>query len=220
MIWSPSRNFCFVHVPKTGGTAIEQAYKPHLRFGDVVLAAWRISLDNWYEEHLSLGKHAHASRIAGHMGHERFRHVLSFAILRDPLDRMVSYYRWIRSYQHPGEIERELQVHETFDDFVGPACERLAPQADLVCDPASGMPMVTVLAPYPHIAEAWRLISRRLGIEAPLPVANASRSLRTEVTDRARDIVARRYAHDALLYRQATARWSAEHAPAPARAGA
>lgn len=216
MIWSPSRNFCFVHVPKTGGTAIEQAYKPHLRFGDVVLAAWRVSLDNWYEEHLGIGKHAHAARIAAHMGPERFRQVLSFAILRDPLDRMVSYYRWIRSYEHAGEIEQRLQAHETFDAFVEAGCEHLAPQSDMVCDPRNGVPVVAVLAPYPHIAQAWREVCLRLGIDAPLPVANASVKLRVEVTDRAREAVARRYATDAALYRQAQARWAARHAPAPA----
>lgn len=220
MIWSPSRNFCFIHVPKTGGTAIEQAYKPHLRFGDVVLAAWRVSLDNWYEEHLGLGKHSHASAVAAHMGHERFRQALSFAILRDPLDRMVSYYRWIRSFKHPGKVEQGLRVHETFDAFVEAGCEHLAPQADMVCDPATGMPMVSVLAPYPHIAEAWRVICLQLGIASTLPVANASRRVHAEVTDRTREFVARHYARDAQLYREATARWAARHVPVPAPGGA
>lgn len=211
MIWSPARNFCFVHVPKTGGTAIQQAYKPHLRFGDVVLAAWRRSLDNWYAEVLQTGKHSSAAHVAAQIGHDRFRQVLSFAILRDPLQRLVSYYRWIQSFEHPGKVERWLRSHRSFEDFIEPAAEHFAPQADLVCDPATGRPMVTLLAPYPHLAQAWHLVCMRLGMGGELPVANASIEIPVEVTDRAREIVARRYARDVDLYAATLARWDAMH---------
>lgn len=215
MIWSPARNFCFVHVPKTGGTAVEQAYKPHLRFGDVVLAAWRRSLDTWYAEVLNTGKHSSAAHIAEQVGEERFRHVLSFAILRDPLDRLVSYFRWIKSYEHPGELERWLRSHRSFEDFVEPAAEHFPPQADLVCEPGTLRPMVTVLAPYPRLAEAWAGIGRRLGISGDLPVANASFDIPVEVSDRARDLVARRYARDVELYARTGARWEATQGARP-----
>jgi hypothetical protein len=214
MIWSPARNFCFVHVPKTGGTAIQQAYRPHLRFGDVVLGAWRRSLDTWYTEVLQTGKHSSAAHIAEQIGQERFRHVLSFAILRDPLDRLVSYYRWIQSHEHPGELERWLRSHRSFDAFVEPASEHFPPQADLVCEPDSLRPMVTVLAPYARLAEAWGQVCRRLGIGGPLPVANASFAIPVEVTEAARALVARRYARDLELLARTVARWEAMNPPA------
>lgn len=214
MIWSPARNFCFVHVPKTGGTAVEHAYKPHLRFGDVVLAAWRVSLDNWYADVLEIGKHSSAAHIAAQIGEERFRQVFSYAIVRDPLDRLVSYFRWIQSYEHPGRIERWLRAHRSFESFVEPASEHFALQADLVCDPATGLPMVTLLAPFPQLAESWALVGQRLGIPANAPPrANASIAIPVEVTDRARQLVGRRYARDVELYRRAVARWNALHGP-------
>lgn len=210
MIWSPARNFCFVHVPKTGGTAVQQAYKPHLRFGDVVLAAWRVSLDNWYGEVLEVGKHSSAAHIAAHLGAERFRQAFSYAIVRDPLARLVSYYKWIQSFEHPGKLERWLRTHRSFEAFVEPASEHFALQSDLVCDPDTRLPMVSVLAPYEKLAESWRLVSFRLGLrEAALPVANASIAIPVEVTDRARALVARRYAPDMELHRRAVARWEA-----------
>jgi len=216
MIWSPARNFCFVHVPKTGGTAVEQAYKPHLRFGDVVLAAWRRSLDNWYAEVLNTGKHSSAAHIAEQVGVDRFRHVLSFAILRDPLDRLVSYFRWIQSYEHPGERERWLRTHRSLEAFVEAAIEHFPPQADLVCEPGTLRPMVSVLAPYPRLAEAWAGICRRLDIPpGGLPVANASIAIPVEVNARARDVVARLYARDVELYARTLARWEATRPPAP-----
>ena len=216
MIWSPARNFCFIHVPKTGGTAVEQAYKPHLRFGDVVLAAWRISLDNWYAEVLEIGKHSSAAHVAAQIGQERFRQVLSYAIVRDPLDRLVSYFRWIQSYEHPGRLERWLRSHRSFESFVEPASEHFALQSDLVCDPETGLPMVTVLAPYPRLAESWRMVGTRLGFAAGTPPrANASIHMPVEITDRARQMVTRRYARDVELYRRAVSRWNATHgAPA------
>lgn len=210
MIWSPVRNFCFVHVPKTGGTAVQQAYKEHLRFGDVVLAAWRKSLDNWYGEVLQVGKHSSAAHIAAHLGVERFGQALSYAIVRDPLERLVSYYKWIQSFEHPGKLERWLRSHRSFEDFVEPASEQFALQADLVCDPETGLPMVSILAPYEKLAESWRLVAGRLGLgQAALPVANASIAIPVEVTDRARTLVARRYARDVDLYRRTVARWNA-----------
>jgi hypothetical protein len=199
-----------VHVPKTGGTAIQQAYKQHLRFGDVVLAAWRISLDNWYGDVLQVGKHSSAAHIAAHLGAERFRQTISYAILRDPLGRLVSYYKWIQSFEHPGKLERWLRSHRSFEEFVEPASEHFALQSDLVCDPDSGLPMVSILAPYERLAESWRLVAFRLGLRsAELPVANASIAIPVEVTDRARDLVARRYARDVELYRRTVARWNA-----------
>ncbi len=216
MIWSPARNFCFIHVPKTGGTAVELAYKPHLRFGDVVLAAWQVGLDTWYGEHLNIGKHSPAAQIARQMGPERFRHVLSFAILRDPLERMISYFRWIRTHAHAGEHEQRLRAHDDFEGFVEAAAASFAPQADMVCDPKTGLPIVTILAPYPRLAQAWRLVGHRLGFESALPVANASSNIPVEITDRAREIVATRYARDADLFRRVTNRWDATHPSPPA----
>lgn len=218
MIWSPARNFCFIHVPKTGGTAVELAYKPHLRFGDVVLAAWHDSLDTWYGEHLHIGKHSPAAGIARELGPDRFRQVFSFAILRDPLDRMVSYYRWIQSFKHRGEDERRLRAHRDFESFVEAAAEGFAPQADMVCDRVSGLPMVTMLAPYPRLADAWRLVSGRLGLTSALPVANASADIPVEITARAREIVARRYTRDAELLRRVSQRWDVLHPRPPAHA--
>ena len=167
MIFSPSRGFCFVHVSKTGGTSIEAAYIPHIRFGDVILAALPEGMDTWYGRHLSVGKHTPARRIrllAGRMAWER---MLSIAVVRDPVERIVSYYRWIHSTPHAGQRERELGEVKDFSAFAEKVCRFLLHQVDMVTDPKTNDVIVKHLIPFRRLSEGWAGVATRLGIEAP-----------------------------------------------------
>ena len=54
---------------------------------------------------------------------------------------------------------REALRDAPVEEFVEPASEHFALQSDLVCDPDSGLPMVSILAPYERLAESWRLVA-------------------------------------------------------------
>src|ERR1700722_17651465 len=97
MIWSEGRNFCFIHIPKTGGSAITKGYARVMNFGDVLLGGPRFAeeLSRRYRAHWGVHKHSFASRVIEVIGTERFSQSFSFAVLRDPLARMVSYYQWL-----------------------------------------------------------------------------------------------------------------------------
>jgi hypothetical protein len=205
MIWSPSRKFCFVHISKTGGTSVEAAYIPHIRFGDVILAALPQGIDTWYGRHLSVGKHTPARRMRLLAGRPLFAQMLSVAVLRDPVERMISFYRWIHSHdEHDGARERELRGIVEFEPFAEKVCGFLLRQTDMVTDPKTGEVIVSHLIPFRRLAEGWAGVAARLGIEAPLPHVNASAArVEVSVPDSARQMLQETFARDAALVAQA-----------------
>ena len=204
MIWSPSRKFCFIHISKTGGTSIEEAYTPHIRFGDVVLAALPDGMDRWYGKAMSAGKHSSAHHISRLAGKSLFEEMLSIAVVRDPSERMVSYYRWIHSYDHRGERERGLKEITNFSEFTEKVSTFMLHQARMVCDHKSGERLVKFLIPFPKISEGWSQVATMLKIDSPLPHVNASqKKIKADVSSEARQRVYDIFADDVQLYETA-----------------
>jgi hypothetical protein len=204
MIWSPSRKFCFIHISKTGGTSIEEAYTPHIRFGDVVLAALPDGIDRWYGKAMSAGKHSSAHHISRLAGKSVFEEMLSIAVVRDPLERMVSYYRWIHSYDHRGERERGLKETADFSEFTEKVATFMLHQTRMVCDHKSGEKLVKFLIPFPKISEGWNQVAAVLKIDSPLPHVNASqKKIMADVSSEARQRVFDIFADDVQLFETA-----------------
>ncbi|MBR0679857.1 sulfotransferase family 2 domain-containing protein [Roseomonas eburnea] len=200
MIWSPSRKFCFIHISKTGGTSVEEAYAPHLRFGDIILSAHQHGMNHWYGKHLAIGKHTPARRIRLMAGRQNFDRVLSVAVVRDPIDRMVSYYRWIHTGTHGGQRERELSEIKEFEPFAEKVCTFFLRQVDMVTDPQTGAVIVSHLIPFRRLAEGWAGVAARIGLDAALPHVNASsRKVGVQVPDSARAMLRETFARDAAL---------------------
>lgn len=201
MIWSPSRNFCFIHISKTGGTSFEAAYTPHIRFGDVVLADFPEGMDRWYLNSIAVGKHSTAHGLRRHGGADVFDNMLTVAVIRDPVARMVSFFRWIHSSDHTGPREQNLKSLVHFESFVDAASVDLPPQRKMVSDFITGKIIVKYLIPFPQLNEGWRAVSEFLGIEGGLPHVNASDSkIPVEVSEAARAKINEIYAEDLELY--------------------
>lgn len=214
MIWSPSRKFCFIHISKTGGTSIEEAYTPHIRFGDVVLAALPEGIDRWYGKSMSAGKHSSAHRISRLAGKSVFAEMFSIAVVRDPLERMVSYYRWIHSYDHQGERERGLRAITNFVEFIEQWPTFLPKQTRMVCDYESGERLVTFLIPFPKIAEGWNQVASFLEIDSALPHVNASeKRIPLEISSEAQEKVYDIFADDVQLFEAALRDFPVGNAP-------
>jgi len=202
MIFSPQRNFCFIHVPKTGGTSIEHAYSQAVTFGDIILDGSSSTMSRFYLEILNLGRHASAAQIVDMISLVAFQSMFSVAVIRDPIERMISYFRWIQSFEHQGHIEKGLKKILDFDEFVDVASETLAPQVEFVLDRISGEKLVQILIPYPKLTAEWLTICRFLKIGATLPVLN--KSLFQMVAPSAGSIseIVSRYEADVTLYNE------------------
>lgn len=120
MILSPGRKYVFIHAPKTGGTALAlalegRAMKDDIMLGDTPKALRRRRRVKDVRTAGRLWKHSTLADIDGLV--PSFDGYFAFTLVRNPWDRMVSYYHWLQtqSFDHPAvSLARQLP----FEAFV------------------------------------------------------------------------------------------------------
>ena len=191
MIISNSRRFIFIHVPKTAGTSVTNLFEPDLRWNDLVLGGSefgeRIQLA--YRERFGLFKHAKARDVRRILGEAVWSDYFSFAFVRHPYARLVSFYRWKRdalSRAAPDSRIWNWGASQAFlrsknfsefirdDAFLGSLAAQ--PQAEWVSDD-QGRCIVGFVGRYEELAAGIRVVTDRIGIPADdLARDNASTS--------------------------------------------
>ena len=108
MIVSRGRGYVFVHVPKTGGTALAlaleaRAMKDDILIGDTPKAVRRRPRLKGLTPAGRLWKHSTLADIEGVVAREELARLLIVTLTRNPWDRLVSYWSWLRaqSFGHP-----------------------------------------------------------------------------------------------------------------------
>ncbi len=104
MILSFGRKYVFIHIPKTGGTALTlaleaRAMRDDILIGDTPKAQARRSRTKADPATAHLRKHSPLRDLGGLLQPDFF----CFTIVRNPWDRLVSYYHWLRGqrFSHP-----------------------------------------------------------------------------------------------------------------------
>ena len=108
MIISRGRRYIFVHIPKTGGTALTlaleaRAQKDDILIGDTPKARVRRGRLQGVKTAGRLWKHSTLADVAGLVTDVEMADFFIVTLVRNPWDRMVSYYHWLRaqSFAHP-----------------------------------------------------------------------------------------------------------------------
>ena len=106
MIYSPSRRFVFIHIPKTGGTALALALEARAKADDVLVgdtpkAVQRRGRQKALRTAGRLWKHSTLADLDGML--PDLDGLFLLTLVRNPWDRMVSTYHWLRGqgFAHP-----------------------------------------------------------------------------------------------------------------------
>ncbi|GAA6206946.1 sulfotransferase family 2 domain-containing protein [Cognatishimia sp. WU-CL00825] len=122
MIISRGRKSLFVHIPKTGGTALAlaleaRAMKDDIMTGDTPKALKRRRRLKDVQTSGRLWKHSGLADIEGLVSAQEIQDFFTFTLVRNPWDRAVSYYHWLRgqSFDHAAVM---LSKVLTFNEFI------------------------------------------------------------------------------------------------------
>jgi chondroitin 4-sulfotransferase 11 len=181
----PNRHHCiFIHIPKTAGTSVVSAL-----FGGA-------------SRHVPYFEYEHANP-------RKFQRFFKFAFVRNPWDRLVSTYSFLRrggmNEQDRMWSERNLSVYQDFASFVrGWVSEEnvwswvhFVPQTHFILN-HQGAVMVDYVGRFERLGEDFAYVATRLGRDIRLGKTNESahRHFSSYYDEETREIVRRVYARD------------------------
>ena len=181
MIVSPGSRYIFVHIPKTGGTAMALALEARARADDILIgdtpkARRRRRRLEGVETAGRLWKHATLADAEGLITRAQMAEWFVFTLVRNPWDRVVSYYHWLRvqRFDHPAV---GLARSRDFAGFLAEPLIRQSlarhPYSAHVTDGA-GVDHADAFVRLEHLAEDLDPVTAHLGFRPEPGRANAS----------------------------------------------
>lgn len=181
MIISPGRNFIFVHIPKTGGTSLaaaleDRAMADDILIGDTPKAQKRKRRLKGVTSAGRLWKHSTLRDIDGLVTPAFVQSAFIFALVRNPWDRMVSYYHWLQAqtFDHPAVgLAQTLGFSAFLRHPVTASGLQAQPYTSYVTDP-TGQVRAAAFVRLEHLEQDLRPVEEHLGFKLNLPHLNAS----------------------------------------------
>lgn len=151
------RNFCFVHVYRTGGTSLTSVLK---ECGGKLVPPWHPPA--WYVK----------EKIV-----EKWDDVFSFGFVRNPYSWMVSLYEYIKN---TGHIHNAIVRKMSYLEFLHFAREKVLEQkyytlTEALCD-KNGVPLVNFVGRFENLQRDACLILKKIGVHREnIPRLNSGR---------------------------------------------
>lgn len=207
MILSRGRRFIFIHIPKTGGTALalaleKRAMADDVLVGDTPKARARRGRLRGAKTAGRLWKHSTLADLDGLVTAGEAASFFTLTLVRNPWDRVASYYTWLRaqSFAHPAVGLAKARSFSGFLNHPQTQGSLMAwPYGSYMRD-ATGVERCSLFAPLERIDEVLAPFEAHLGFRfSPIPRANASaraRDWRGFYSDADAALVARLCAED------------------------
>jgi hypothetical protein len=186
MIISRARKYIFVHIPKTGGTALSlaleaRAARDDVLIGDTPKARARKGRLKGVKTAGRLWKHSTLADVAGLVSDDEVAGFFTLTLVRNPWDRMVSYYHWLRDqrFAHPAVgLAKALEFGAFLHHPQTQASLRMWPYGAYLRD-GRGVERCRLFARLEHLDTDIAPFEAHLGFRlTPLPRANESARLR------------------------------------------
>ena len=106
--------FVFVHVPKSAGTSVTNVLSKLCTVLDIEIggSAFGEAVQQAYFKRHGLSKHSTAKEIRSVLGEPQWLRLTSFGVVRHPLGRLASAYRFLRKWDSP-----QNRLHATVNEF-------------------------------------------------------------------------------------------------------
>ncbi|MEP3637321.1 MAG: sulfotransferase family 2 domain-containing protein [Paracoccaceae bacterium] len=181
MILSHGRKYLFIHQPKTGGTsmalALEQrAMKDDIMLGDTPKAMKRRRRLQDMKTRGRLWKHSTLQDIDGLVTPNELNDLFVFSLVRNPWDRMVSYYHWLReqSFAHAAvALARSLEFEQFAMHPQTCAALKASPARHYLTD-ITGQERADLFIRIEYLNDDLQMLWEHLGFELEIPHTNKS----------------------------------------------
>ena len=199
MILSRGRRYLFIHIPKTGGTSMAlaleaRAKKDDIMLGDTPKARNRRRRVKDVRSSGRLWKHSRLTDLYGLAEEEEIESFFIFTLVRNPWDRLVSYYHWLKEqrFEHPAvDLARALSFSEFLNHDHTKASIRGMPYGLYVTN-RHGVERCNAFVRLEHLDDDLAPVARHLGFVPEMPHVNRSErgAYREAYSAKDRDLVA------------------------------
>ena len=185
------KRFLFVHIPKTAGNSIQSALRDYSEDELVALRDEQDGIERFglRNPNYKIKKHSTLGEYRDALGNEQFRNLYKFTCVRNPWDRMVSYY--FTPTQSPETWDRKK--------FRGMISKAVSVADYLRLDQGKRDPFSNVdyIMRFENLADDFRTVCGTLGI-SPTTLPRYNRSSREHYSkyydDELRELVCARFA--------------------------
>jgi Sulfotransferase family len=163
------KRFLFIHIPKTAGNSIQSVLRDYSEDQLVALRKEQDGIERFglRNPKYKIKKHSTLSEYHDALGDEQFRNLYKFTCVRNPWDRMVSYY--FTPTQNP-----ETWNRKKFRRIISKAVS-VADYLRLDNGEENPFANVDYIMRFENLADDFRAVCRAIGISPPaLPQYNRS----------------------------------------------